>query len=144
MRTRLASWRWGWRWNGDRAAAQGKSDRLRIDGDHVDPASQLRDRLFDYLCGISDGGSAGPADALHRIGARILSQPALFRQLASWYELPVVPWTALNNTVVLGATVLGAVLFYPTFHLSEKVFRVWIDRRNRISALSTPNEASPE
>ena len=51
---------------------------------------------------------------------------------------------SLNNTVVIGATVLGAVLFYPAFHLSEKVFRLYLERRSRMAADRAPAETSSE
>ena len=59
---------------------------------------------------------------LDAIGARILGSPTFYDRMSDWYELPLVPWTSLNNTVVLGGTVLGAALFYPAYHLSEMLF----------------------
>ncbi len=99
-----------------------------------------------FLTAFAVSLMAGLLDPLtHRIGTRILSQPVLYQQLAGWYELPIVPWTALNNTVVIGATVLGATLFYPTFHLSEKAFHLLIERRRRSQVASPgPTEASSE
>jgi len=58
----------------------------------------------------------------HRIGSAILSQPAWQKDFARLYDLPVVPWTALNNTVVLGSLALGLVLFYPIYHLTWEAF----------------------
>ena len=55
----------------------------------------------------------------HRIGLGLLEFEAL-RPMWTWlFNLPVVPWTALNNTVVLGSLILGMALFYPVFRLSE-------------------------
>jgi hypothetical protein len=34
------------------------------------------------------------------------------------YDLPLAPWTALNNTVVAGSLLLGLAAFYPSY-------RVW-------------------
>jgi uncharacterized protein (TIGR03546 family) len=58
----------------------------------------------------------------HGIGIRILNQPAVYHRLATWYDLPLVAWTSLNNTVVMGGCVLGIALLYPVYHLSESVF----------------------
>jgi uncharacterized protein (TIGR03546 family) len=57
----------------------------------------------------------------HGIGMRVLRTPWIYRLLAAAYELPLVPWTSLNNTVVLGSVILGGVLCYPTFHVSHRV-----------------------
>jgi uncharacterized protein (TIGR03546 family) len=38
------------------------------------------------------------------------------------YNLPVVPWTAFNNTIVLGSTALGLLIAYPAYRLSEPLF----------------------
>ncbi len=61
----------------------------------------------------------------HRIGSRVLCQPVVYDRLAAWYELPLVPWTSLNNTVVMGGALLGLALFYPIFHLSESLLTRW-------------------
>lgn len=65
----------------------------------------------------------------HGLGVRLLSHPLLHRFLAQSYELPIVPWTALNNSVVIGALLLGIALFYPIYHLSESLFRFLASRR---------------
>ena len=72
----------------------------------------------------------------HGIGYRLMNVPAIYDRLAAWYQLPVVPWTSLNNSVVLGSLVLGAALFYPVFHLSESLLsaaRDWRKRRRKPS-----------
>ena len=61
----------------------------------------------------------------HRIGIRVLSQPVVYDRLAAWYELPLVPWTSLNNTVVMGGALLGLALFYPIFHVGESLLSRW-------------------
>jgi len=55
----------------------------------------------------------------HRIGLGLLEFSPL-RPMWTWlFNQPVVPWTAFNNTVVLGSLVLGLALFYPVFRLME-------------------------
>lgn len=56
------------------------------------------------------------ADGLaHRIGFSLLKAPALAGLWAALYDLPVVPLTRFNNTVVLGNLVLGLALFAPLY-----------------------------
>ena len=55
----------------------------------------------------------------HRIGLWLLSAEPLVPMWTALYDLPVAPWTAFNNTVVLGSLVLGLALFYPVYRLSE-------------------------
>ncbi len=57
----------------------------------------------------------------HGIGWRLLSISSVQAMLGRWYDTPFFPWLALNNTVVLGSTLLGLVLLYPVQHLSEMV-----------------------
>jgi uncharacterized protein (TIGR03546 family) len=64
----------------------------------------------------------------HRIGSAILAHPAVQPVGAYLFDLPFVPWTALNNTVVLGSLVLGLVLFYPLYWLSYVVLEKHRDR----------------
>lgn len=53
----------------------------------------------------------------HDVGLRVLSRPGL-QSIGAWlYDLPLVPWTALNNTVVFGSLLLGAVLFWPVYYM---------------------------
>jgi uncharacterized protein (TIGR03546 family) len=54
----------------------------------------------------------GPA---HDIGSALLLSPALAGLWTWLYNLPVVPWTKFNNTVVLGNLVVGLVLFAPLY-----------------------------
>lgn len=58
----------------------------------------------------------------HRIGMALLTLPSLQSTWTSLFGLPLVPWTNLNNSVVLGSLLLGVVLFYPAYRLSWLVF----------------------
>lgn len=64
----------------------------------------------------------------HRFGSTILAYPWVQPIGAYLFDLPVVPWTALNNTVVLGNLILGLVLFYPIYWLSYLFFQRHRDR----------------
>ncbi len=64
----------------------------------------------------------------NRLGTAILTHPAAHPIGAYLFDLPCVPWTALNNTVVLGSLILGLVLFYPLYWLSYAVIEKHRDR----------------
>ncbi len=55
----------------------------------------------------------------HGIGVRILQTPAIYWALSRAYQLPLVPWTSLNNSVVVGSLVLGVALLYPAYRISH-------------------------
>jgi uncharacterized protein (TIGR03546 family) len=62
----------------------------------------------------------------HRIGQTVLTHPSLQPHWTRFYDMPVVPWTDLNNTVVAGSFLLGVALLYPAYRLSRPVFqRYW-------------------
>ena len=51
----------------------------------------------------------------HRIGLALLKAPALHGLWTALYDLPIIPLTRFNNTVVLGNLVLGGALFIPLY-----------------------------
>lgn len=63
----------------------------------------------------------GPA---HGIGLALLKADALRGLWTALYDLPVVPLTRFNNTVVLGNLVLGLVLYVPLYFAGLK-FIAW-------------------
>ena len=64
--------------------------------------------LIDPVCG--------------RIGWFLLSHPALQGVWTTLADLPVAPWTAFNNTVVLGSFVVGLWLLLPVYFVSKPLF----------------------
>jgi uncharacterized protein (TIGR03546 family) len=63
------------------------------------------------------------ADPLsHRIGEALLNCASLQPTWAYLYDLPLAPWSGLNNTVVLGSLLFGLWLSYPAYRLSELSF----------------------
>ncbi len=62
------------------------------------------------------------------IGHWLLTQPALQTFWTKLYNMPVMPWTDFNNTIVLGSFVLGLVQLYPTYRLSKPLFRKYGER----------------
>ena len=53
----------------------------------------------------------------HRIGGEILMNPQVQQWEVGFYRVPLVPWLMLDNTVVMGAFLVGLVLFFPVFLL---------------------------
>ena len=83
----------------------------------------------------------------HGIGVRAFETPWFYDAMRRAYQLPVVPWTSLNNTVVVGSVLLGLLLFYPTYHFGESaatalqpVWRRW--RRRSQADLTLATEAA--
>ena len=60
----------------------------------------------------------------HRIGLALLKAPALSGLWTVLYDLPILPLTRFNNTVVLGNFVLGLALFVPLY-LGFLRFAAW-------------------
>ncbi|HUG91102.1 MAG TPA: TIGR03546 family protein [Planctomycetaceae bacterium] len=58
----------------------------------------------------------------HRIGLSLLEWRTLAPVWTWLYNLPVVPWTQFNNSVVLGSLVVGLTAYYPLVRLGEPLF----------------------
>lgn len=56
----------------------------------------------------------------HKIGLEILTSPFGQDWGGRLFQIPLVPWTMLDNTVVLGTFLIGLVQFVPVFLL------IWI------------------
>lgn len=68
----------------------------------------------------------------HGVGTRLLGNGMVYSTVERWYQLPVVPWTSLNNTIVVGGLILGLVLFYPAYHLSIGFFDTHYERVKKV------------
>lgn len=77
--------------------------------------------LFSFLSPLIDPMS-------HSLGAWLLSHPALFRMWTSLYNMPVMPWTDFNNSIVLGSLLIGLALTYPTYRLTKPAFKKYTER----------------
>lgn len=60
----------------------------------------------------------GPA---HRLGLALLKAPALQGLWTALYDLPIVPLTRFNNTVVLGNLAVSLLLFVPLYLLGLRL-----------------------
>ncbi len=59
----------------------------------------------------------------HRVGDYLLSQPRLHDGLMTAWQWPLVPWTNLNNTVVLGSLVIAMLAMMPVVIITLPIFR---------------------
>ncbi|QDS88871.1 hypothetical protein EC9_30660 [Rosistilla ulvae] len=59
----------------------------------------------------------------HQLGQWVLEQPALQGFYAWSWQQPLIPWTDLNNTVVMGSLLFGLMTLFPTYSLTLPLFR---------------------
>ena len=62
------------------------------------------------------------------IGLTLLNTESLKIFWTDLYNMPVVPWTQFNNSVVLGAFVLGVGLMLPVFLIARPIFAKYMPR----------------
>lgn len=93
--------------------------------------------VFTPLAYVIDG----PA---HRLGLALLKAPALKGLWTALYDMPIVPLTRFNNTVVLGNLVVAAILFAPLYLLGLRlagwyngVVRPYIERSAVVRSLKS-------
>lgn len=83
----------------------------------------------------------------HQIGNFVLTQPRVADAATNAWAFPLVPWTDLNNTVVMGSLIIGLVALLPIVMVTYPVFRLFKPakeeadtERARAVALSHPIE----
>jgi uncharacterized protein (TIGR03546 family) len=54
----------------------------------------------------------------HQMGLFLLQAELLVPLWTFLYDLPVMPWTSFNNTIVLGSLILGLALVWPAYRFS--------------------------
>ncbi len=59
----------------------------------------------------------------HAVGKYVLTHPQLTPQLSAAWQWPLVPWTDLNNTVVMGGVVVGLAAVVPAYLATYPLFR---------------------
>ncbi len=74
--------------------------------------------VLSPLAALADG-------QLHLLGSALLTANALEGFFTTLYNVPVVPFTRFNNTVVMGALVAGAALWIPVFLIGRVLVRVY-------------------
>ena len=63
-----------------------------------------------------------------RVGNYLLTLPAMQSFWTSLYNMNLVPWTAFNNTVVLGSTLIGLALLLPVYGITRPIFNYFAPR----------------
>lgn len=61
----------------------------------------------------------------HQVGQFVLSHDTTGPMMQKAWTLPLMPWTDLNNTVVMGSFVIGLVALFPVFVVTLPVFRLF-------------------
>ena len=74
----------------------------------------------------------------HTLGVNLLESPQIRQQMDRWWDAPLVPWTDLNNTVVMGSTVIALSAIVPTFVVTLPIFRWLAPRKKAEEVTSTP------
>jgi uncharacterized protein (TIGR03546 family) len=59
----------------------------------------------------------------HTVGLQVLTHPQLANFWAAAWQLPLVPWTSINNTVVLGSLLVGLTALLPSYLAAYQVFQ---------------------
>ncbi|TWT95697.1 TIGR03546 family protein [Neorhodopirellula pilleata] len=61
----------------------------------------------------------------HAVGQWFFEQPRVAEAMIKAWQLPLMPWTDLNNTVVMGSFLIGLAAVLPIVMLTYPVFRRW-------------------
>lgn len=57
------------------------------------------------------------------MGRSILETASFQQFFARVYQMPYAPWTAFNNTVVMGSLFVGLLQLYPTYRIARRFTR---------------------
>ncbi|MEM7312538.1 MAG: TIGR03546 family protein [Planctomycetota bacterium] len=80
--------------------------------------------IFTLLSPIAD-------PIFHSVGRHLLTLSGMQGIYANWWQMPLIPWTQLNNTVVLGALVVGILQLFPMARIMTPYFErrlpMWSD-----------------
>ncbi len=60
----------------------------------------------------------------HEVGNFVLTHPQLQKTAETAWALPFIPWTNLNNTVVMGSFLIGLTSVVPVFLITYPIFRL--------------------
>jgi uncharacterized protein (TIGR03546 family) len=63
-----------------------------------------------------------------QIGGYILAQPSLQNMWTELANMPFMPWTDFNNTIVMGSFATGLVLLWPVHRLSRPFFEKYAEK----------------
>lgn len=74
----------------------------------------------------------------HSVGNYLLTHPDLAPMFAAAWQMPVVPWTDINNTVVTGSLAIGLAFVVPAYLFSYPIFHWLAPESNDL-----PNDVLP-
>ena len=61
----------------------------------------------------------------HQLGNYVLTHEDYSRHFASAWQLPFVPWTDINNTIVTGSLLIGVAALVPIFLITYPLFHLF-------------------
>lgn len=79
----------------------------------------------------------------HQLGAVMLGAERVQSLLERIWNWPLMPWTELNNTIVMGSTVAAGLAVIPTYAASVPVFRWLAPRADLPDATFDPPPTDP-
>jgi len=83
--------------------------------------------LFKLIVPLLDG-------LLHTVGHAILRAPPLQGLFTRLYNVPVVPFTRFNNSIVMGGFIAGLILWVPLYFLFRGLVRLYREKiRDKIA-----------
>lgn len=85
---------------------------------------QVNHAMMGIVAIAASFGATRLDDYSHRIGEALLMHPTGNQIAERAWALPLVPWTDLNNTVVLGSFVIGVFATLPIFLITLPLFRL--------------------
>ena len=71
----------------------------------------------------------------HEVGNFILTHPQLEQTAQLAWSLPLIPWTDLNNTIVMGSFLIGLTSVVPVFIVTYPLFRLVAPTNDTASAI---------
>lgn len=91
------------------------------------PAELVFLALFKLIAPLLDGW-------LHSAGYAVLTLPFLNSTFTSLYNLPIIPFTRFNNTLVMGGFLTGLALWLPLFFIARRLVTLYrLKIRDRIA-----------
>ena len=68
--------------------------------------------------------------ASHAVGEYLFAQPKFAEFATKAWAMPMMPWTDLNNTIVLGSLTIGLVALIPVFMITYPFFRIFVPKES--------------
>lgn len=65
----------------------------------------------------------------HSVGLGVLQSP-LSKIIVWLYQFPLIPWLRLENSLVIGGTIIGALCWLPTYWVARRFMFLYLARQN--------------